>query len=325
MWCDDFLGLLSYVFGNYEEVGFQDYKLECVKELHMIWLFVQSMINGLLSGGVYALVAVGITIVFGVMKMVNFAMGEFLMLGMYATWISYGLFNFSTYANAPFVILVMAVVGYLSYLLVIRPVLKKGGTAFILVTVGLSYFLQNLIELVIGPNFQTVPSAIKNSSIAVGGFTIAIPRLIALAVALVLVVFVNVLLNKTLLGKAMRATAEKSEVAQMLGININNTYAFAFVLGVVMAGMAGLLITPLYYVYPQAGKIYSTTALMAVVLGGMGNIKGAFIGGIAIGLIEAIVGTLIAPDLGPAGIFVLFLAVLYFKPQGLFGKGERVA
>ena len=291
----------------------------------MFWLFIQSMINGLLSGGVYALVAVGITIVFGVMKMVNFAMGEFLMLGMYMTWISYMITKLNTYANAFFVIITMGIIGFISYILVIRPVLKKGGTAFILVTVGLSYFLQNLMELIVGPNFQTVPSDIKNASISLGSFTIGMPRLVALGVAIVLVFLVNMLLNKTLLGKSMRATAEKPEVAQMLGINIKNTYALAFVLGVIMAGLAGLLITPLYYVYPQAGKIYSTTALMAVVLGGMGNIKGAFIGGLAIGLIEAIVGTLVAPDLGPAGIFVLFLAVLYVKPQGLFGKGERVA
>ena len=291
----------------------------------MLWLFVQSLINGILSGGVYALVAVGITVIFGVMKMVNFASGEFLMFGMYITWASYELTHLSTYANLPLVMLGMALVGFLCYNLAIRPVLAKGSTAFILVTVGLSYFLQNLMELILGPTFRTVPSEIKNSSLALGDFTVGLPRLIALAIAAVLVLAISLLLNKTLLGKAMRATSEKPEIAQMLGINIKTTYATAFIMGVVLTGVAGLLLTPLYYVYPQAGKMYSTTALMAVVLGGMGNIKGSLIGGMAIGIIEAVVGTLVASDLGPAGIFVLFLIVLYVKPQGLFGKGERVA
>lgn len=291
----------------------------------MLWLFIQSLINGILSGGVYALVAVGITIIFGVMKMINFAMGEFLMIGMYVAWASYTVTGLNTYANIPIVIVGMAILGVLVYYLVIRPVLNKGSTAFILVTVGLSYFLQNLVELIFGPTFRTLPSDIKNSSLVIGDYTIGVPRLITLIVAILLVIVVNLLLNKTLLGKAMRATSEKPEVAQMLGINIEFTYATALTMGIVLAGIAGLLLTPLYYVYPQGGEVYSTTALMAVVLGGMGNIKGAFIGGLAIGIIEALVGTLIAPDLGPAGIFVLFLIVLYKKPQGLFGKGARVA
>jgi branched-chain amino acid transport system permease protein len=291
---------------------------------HMTWLLGQALINGLLSGGVYALVAVGITIVFGVMKMINFAMGEFLMLGMYMTYIGYKISGANTYLLIPFVVVTMTVIALISFKLAIRPVLNKGNTAFILVTVGLSFLILNLAELIFGPDYLTVPSTIKSASLKIGNFTIGYPRLIALLVAFVMVVVVNIILNKTLLGRAMRATSEKPQVAQMVGINTERTYTIAFILGIVLAGVAGLLLTPLYYVNPQAGAIYKTTALIAVVLGGMGNMKGAFIGGLIIGLIEALVGTLIAPDLGPAGIFILFLVVLYYKPQGLFGKGERV-
>lgn len=292
----------------------------------MLWMFFQSLINGLLSGGVYALVAVGITIIFGVMKMINFAMGEFLMIGMYVTWIGYNLTGMNIYLLIPFVLVSMAIIALVCFRTCMFPILGKDSTASILVTVGLSFFLANLAQLIFGPDFRAVPSSIKTTSLELGGhFHVGLPRLIAMLTAFVLVLLVSYLLDRTLFGRAMRATAEKAEVAQMLGINATRTYAFAFILGICMAGLTGLLLSPLYYAYPMAGATYKIAPLMAVVLGGMGNIKGAFIGGILIGVIEGVIGTLVAPDLGPAGIFVLFLFVLYFKPQGLFGKGERVA
>jgi len=290
-----------------------------------MWLIGQALINGLLSGGVYALVAVGLTIVFGVMKIVNFAMGEYLMLGMYATYIGFMLTGLNAYWLIPFVIVIMAIIGIISFKLTIRPLLsKKSETAYILVTVGLSFFLLNMVELIFGPNYLTVPSNIKSASFALGNFTIGYPRLIALLVALILVVLVNLMLNKTLLGRAMRATSEKPEVAQLMGINTERTYMTAFTLSIVIAGIAGLLLTALYYAYPQMGAMYGTATFVAVVLGGMGNIKGAFIGGLLIGLVENLVGTTLGPDLGPAGIFLMFIVVVYFRPQGLFGKKERV-
>lgn len=291
----------------------------------MAWMLGQSFINGLLSGGVYALVAVGITIIFGVMKMINFAMGEFLMLGMYMTWIGYSLTGANIYLLIPFVVVTMAIIAYVCFRTCMFPILGKDSSASILVTVGLSFFLFNLCQLIFGPDFRSVPSDIKNTSLLLGHFHVGLARLIALGAAFILVWAVNYLLNHTLLGRSMRATAEKAEVAQMLGVNANRTFAIAFILGIVMAGLTGLLLSPLYYIYPQAGAIYKTAPLMAVVLGGMGSIQGAFVGGLLIGVIEGVVGTLVAPDLGPAGIFVLFLFVLYFKPQGLFGKGDRVA
>lgn len=290
----------------------------------MLWLFVQSLINGVLSGGVYALVAVGITVIFGVMKMINFASGEYVMIGCYFTYLFYELTGWQNYFLIPFVAVAMAVFSWICFNLVIRPVLGRGGTSFILVTVGLSFFLMNLIEFIFGPTQREVVSGLKTSSIRLGLFTIGWPRLLALIIAVLLVIVVNILLNKTLLGRAMRATSEKSDVAQMLGINVKRTYTIAFMIGVILAGVAGCIITPLYYVYPQVGNLYKTTALMAVVLGGMGNVKGAFVGGILVGLAESLVASLVAPDLGPMGIFVLFLIVLYIKPQGLFAKRERV-
>lgn len=291
----------------------------------MSWVLGQSLINGLLAGGIYSLIAVGITIIFGVMKMVNFAAGSYLVWGMYFTWLWYSITGLNAYLLIPFVILSMALFAFVTFKCSIHPVLNTGDTTFILVTIGLSFFLQNLAEFLFGTTPKSVPSAIKTSSISIGNFSLGYPRLIAFFVMAVLVVCVHFLLNKTLFGRAMRATSEKPEVAKMLGINTERTYTLAFVIGVVFAGISGLLLTPIYYVTPTAGSIFRTSALMVVVLGGMGSIKGAFVGGLLVGVAEALVGGLISADLGPVGICVLFLIVLYVKPKGLFGKGERTA
>jgi len=290
-----------------------------------MWIFIQSLINGLLAGGVYALIGVGITIVFGVMKIVNFAAGAYLVWGMYFTYLWYQVTGLNAYLLIPLVAMTMIIFGYATFKLTIKPVLNTGGTAFILVTVGLSFLLQNLIEVFFDPTPRTVPSSIKLSSLQIGSFSIGLPRLIAFAAMLVLVLFVNLLLNKTLFGRAMKATSESSVIARMLGINTDKTYTIAFIIGITFAGLAGLLITPLYYVTATSGKIFSTVPLMAVVLGGLGNIKGALIGGLLVGVVEAVVGSQLSPDLGPVGITLLFLVVVYLKPKGLFGKGERTA
>lgn len=290
-----------------------------------IWTIIQAIINGILNGGIYSMVAVGVTIVFGVMKMVNFAAGSYLVWGMYFTWLMTNLTGWQPYAVIPLVAVLMIVFAYVTFKLSIRQVLEVGGTSFILITVGLSFFLQNLAETVFGRSPQTVESSIKMSSLQIGKFFLGYPRLIAFGVMAIIVIAVNMLLNKTLLGRAMRATAEKPEVAQMLGINSEMTYTIAFIIGVSMAALSGLLLTPLAYVTATAGNPYRIAPLMVVVLGGLGSIKGAFVGGLIVGIVEALVTTLIAPDLGTASICILFLIILYLKPYGIFGKGARTA
>lgn len=289
------------------------------------WVIIQSIINGLLSGGVYALVAVGITIIFGVMKIVNFAAGAYLIWGMYFTWLWNVKTGLSPYALIPLVTISMIIFGYVTFKLTVRKVINKGNTSLILITVGLSFFLQNLAETIFGTNPLTVSSSIKNTSFRIGKFTLGYPRLIAFVAVLILVFIVNILLNKTLMGRAMRATSEKPEVAKLLGINTEKVYTFSFVLGVTLAALSGLLITPLYYVSATVGNTFRNAPIMIVVLGGMGSIKGALIGGLLVGIVEQLVSTLVSPDLGTAGICILFLIVLYLKPYGLFGKGGRAA
>lgn len=289
------------------------------------WIIQQSILNGLMMGGIYALISTGVTIIFGVMRMVNFAMGDFLTVGMYMTFIGYSMLGGNAYLQIPFVIASMAFIAWLCFKLTLNNVLGKSSTAYILMTVGLSFVLQNMLQIIFGANYRTVPSNLNSKLIMIGDLSIQLPRLIAFVVALVLILAISIVMSKTSLGRAMRATAEKVHVAEMLGIDTRRTFTFAFILGIVLAGIAGLLLTPIYDIKPTSGTIFKSTALMIVVLGGVGSIRGAFICGMFVGLVEALVATFISADLGPAAVFVFFLLVVYFKPQGLFGRKGRTA
>lgn len=289
-----------------------------------MYVVIQSFINGLLNGGIYALVAVGMTIVFGTMKMINFALGEFLTYAMYVAWISYTVLGLSTYANLPFVIIACTVIAVIVFKVCLKPLLGRDGNAIILCTVGLSYLMQNLFLLIFGSEPKSIPFALKGEALRIGDFALSYSRLIAFIVGIVLIVLVEILINKTTFGKAMKATSEKPEVAQMLGIKTTKVFTWSYVMSIILAGMAGLLLTPLYTISPTTGVTIKQTTMMIVVLGGMGSIPGALIAGILCGIVEAMVSSLVAQELGMVGIFVLFILVVYFKPQGLFGKKGRV-
>ena len=290
-----------------------------------MWYFLQTVVNGIFSGGVYSLIAVGITVIYGVMRMMNFASGAYLMVGMYITYFGYVLTGASNYALIPFTVVVSAIVAWLSFVLTIKPILNRDKTSSIIVTVGLSFFFQNLVILIFGANPLTVPSDIQLSSITLGGFVISLPRLIAFVSSLLLMLVLWILMERTLFGKAMRATSESIEVSEMLGVNTRRVFTVAWVLGICMTTIAGLLLTPVYAIQSSTGNTFRTTGLMAVVLGGLGDIRGAFLCGLLIGVIEALVAGYIDTNMGSLGIFILLLVVLHFRPAGLFGRGERVA
>lgn len=289
-----------------------------------MYVVVQSFINGLLNGGIYALVAVGMTIVFGTMKMINFALGEFLTFSMYIAWLANVLLGTTTYANLPFVIVASAILAFVVFKICLQPLLGRDGNSIVLVTVGLSYLMQNIFLLVFGSEPKTIPYALKGQAIRIGEFAISYSRLIAFLAGIVLIFLVNLLINKTTVGKTMKATAEKPEIAQELGINTTKVFTLSYILSIIMAGIAGLLLTPLYTINPLTGVTIKQTTMMIVVLGGMGSVGGALVSGLLCGVIEAMVSSLIAQELGCVGIFALFLFVVLFKPQGLFGKKGRV-
>ncbi|WRS27950.1 branched-chain amino acid ABC transporter permease [Oscillospiraceae bacterium MB08-C2-2] len=289
------------------------------------WLIGQSIINGLTMGGIYALISVGLTLIFGVMKVINFAQGEFLMLGMYMALILQRVTTLGPYYLVIPVAMLMFGIGIVVYRVVIKRIIGRDGTSFTIITMGLSYVMVTVTQLIFSPNSQTVKSTVGTISVSAGPFSMALPRLVACGVMTVSVIAVYLFLKKTDIGRAMRATSENREVSQMLGIKTNSIYRLAFGLGITMAGVTGVMLTPTYFVNPTVGAPFKTIAMACVVLGGLGNIGGAVIGGLLAGIFEAFVGSYISFDLAPGAIYFILLVVLVLKPNGLFGKGARKA
>ncbi len=289
------------------------------------WALVQTLINGVLAGGTYALLAVGTTVIYGVMRMVNFANSAFFVAGLYFTWWGHELLGWNIYALIPFMAVMLGGLAYAVYMVSLMPILNQPRTSSIIVTVGLTFFLQNLMILLFTAKPLNIPSSIQRATLQLGEFVVPAIRLIAFLAAIVLSVLLGFVLMHTNFGRCLRSTSENREVAEMLGIDSKRMYVSAWTIGIILTGLAGLLLAPMYNIKPDTGNVFRSTALIACVLGGLGNVKGAFISGIALGLVEALTSVFVAQELGPAGIFFLFLVALRFKPQGLFGKGERLA
>lgn len=289
----------------------------------------QVIVNNLLTGGIYALVAVGITIIHGVMKIVNFAQGDFLAIGMYLAYAMHFLLPGESY---PYWLIVpvgagMYLIGCIIFQTAIRRVIGKGDSNYILLTIGLSYFIQNVLQLIFGADFKnfSMPDTLRYGSFEVIGTVFTLPRVIAFLFATVFVLFLNWFLSKTDTGRAMRATSENRIIAESLGIKSRKAYITAFALGTMFAGIAGLMLSPLVLPFPKVGAQFSTIAMSAMVLGGLGNIKGAMVGALIIGLVESATSTYINVNLAQAAICFVLMLVLIFKPYGIFGKKARVA
>lgn len=284
---------------------------------------IQTLVNGLLIGGMYALIASGLTITFGVLRIVNFANGELLMLSMYFVYTLYFLFNaaVSSYLLIIPVAVLMFAIGVIIMRVLLRPVIGKDMSSYILLTVGLSYFLQNLAQGIWSPNFLSINSPIKTNSFSIGGIVVPQTRFIAFIIALLSVLLVTLFLKKTDLGRAIRATSESRDIAQLLGVNPQKMFAIAMGIGVALVGVAGGLLVPIYTIHPRIGVTFSTIIFAVIVLGGLGNLPGALICGFLVGVVESFVGTYWSINLGPVVVFAMFIIVMLFKPTGLFGKG----
>jgi branched-chain amino acid transport system permease protein len=283
---------------------------------------LQSIVNGLLMGGVYALVAVGLTLIFGVMNVVNFAHGEFVMLGMVLTYLLQHFLGWYPGFSIILVIPVMLGVGALVQKVLISRVVGQPDETQILLTLGLSVLIINLVLLLMGPDYLSVKTSYKLSVVTLGPILLSVPRLIAFSVGLAFSGSLWLFLNRTDLGKGLRAVAEKPEVAILMGINPTKMHALAFGIGVSLAAAAGTLITPFFYTFPSVGSLFVLVAFVVVVLGGMGNIPGAILGALVIGVAESLSAQFLALDLAMLGVFIMFVLVLVFKPSGILGKGK---
>jgi branched-chain amino acid transport system permease protein len=275
-------------------------------------------------GGVYALAASGLTIVFGVMRVLNLAHGELIMLAMYATYFLYSIMRIDPFLSILITMPLLFVIGAILYKAVVSRIVESQPTNQMLVAVGLMIFLQNFAVFLWTPNFKSLVGY-RASVVIVSGLIFTNVRLMALATSLTITLALYLLLMKTSWGREIRACSQDSEAARIVGIDVKQIRLVSFGIGAALAGAAGSLIASLYYTFPTVGFHYIVVAVVVVVLGGMGSVFGALLGGITLGIVESLISFYVAAQLKEVGIFLVFILILLFKPHGLLGKREGLA
>jgi branched-chain amino acid transport system permease protein len=286
----------------------------------MSFVLVQVIVGGLLLGAVYALFSSGLTLVWGMMNVVNFAHGDFVMLGMYVAYVVYMLFGGGPLLGAPLATLLLATLGVIVYFGLIRDVMKGPMLAQILGTFGLALLLRYSVFWWFGANFLSLPGNIVGGTFDISGIRIEASRLLAGVVALLVTLGLHVLLTRTTLGSRMLAVAEDSTAAQLMGIRPDTMQAVAWAIAAGATGLAGALIATFFYVVPTVGETLGIVAFVTVSLGGFGSVPGALVAGLLIGVIESLSGYLIGAVYKDMVVYTLFLGFLWFRPQGLMGK-----
>ncbi len=278
-----------------------------------------SVLNGLTTGAVYALIALGLTLIYGVLHIINFAHGAALMVALYAVYWLKARWGIDPYLALPLVVPAMFVLGYGLQRGVINRASHGKDENILLVTLGLSIVLENLALLFFKSDTRTIDTAYTLTTLQIGPAFIALPKLVAFAGALVACAVLMWTVTRTDLGRAIRAVAKEKHGAKLMGIDVDHVYAMSFGIGLACLGAAACFLLPAYYVNPQVGSGFVLVAFTIVVLGGMGSFKGALLGGLLIGVVESLGGLFLGESLGQIGIFAIFIGVLLFRPQGLFG------
>ena len=286
-------------------------------------LLLQAVVSGLLLGGVYGLVASGLTLIFGVLGIVNFAHGAVMMLAMYASYWLFAWAGVDPYVSVAITAPLFFAIGVVIQKSIIEPNRRAAEHNQLLLTLGLALFVENLALVLWQGDFRTVKSSLSGASFMLGGALIEVPRLIACGGAALVALGLFAFLRATDVGKAIRALAEEPEGALLMGIDVSRIRAVAFGIGTACVAVAGALVTPFFYVAPDVGESFNLMAFVVVVLGGMGNFLGALAGGFIVGLAESLGAALLPGSLKQLVVFAIFAAVLLLRPQGLFGGGRR--
>jgi branched-chain amino acid transport system permease protein len=283
-------------------------------------IFFQTLINGLFTGGIYALVSIGLTLIYGVMVIVNFAHGEFLTLGIYIAYWAFTLLGLDPYLSIPIALILVSILGALIQRGLVQQVLDAHPLNQIILLVGVSTLLMGLMQFFFGAEPKTMHVSYETEVIKLFGLRMAIPRLIAFLASMFISVGLYIFLKYTRLGKAIRAVSQSRRAAKLVGINVNYIYMLTFAIGTAITAVAGVLLSPNHRMIPTMGQTYSVIAFVVVVLGTMGNFVGAFLGGLIIGVVEAYAGFYLGGDVKIIASMMIFILILLFKPSGLFGR-----
>ncbi|EGF32754.1 Branched-chain amino acid transport protein [Oxalobacteraceae bacterium IMCC9480] len=283
-------------------------------------ILVQTLVSGLLIGLIYALVAIGLTMIFGVMDIINFSHGEFLMFGMYSSFWMYSLYALDPMFTLPLTALFLFALGVVVYKLVISKITNAPMVSQIFTTFGLMLLFRGIAQFLWKPDFRTIEKSMVSGHFSLAGIQVGTPQLTAGVGAILVTVGVYLFITKTRLGAALEATAADKEAARLMGIDSQKMFALAWGIGAACAGVAGGLLSTFFPIFPDVGANFILIAFVVVNLGGFGSIVGALVAGILVGVIEVMGGFLLGPQYKLAIVLVLFLAVLMFRPQGLMGK-----
>jgi len=307
-------------------VGFFTYLLAFHSQSLVAWwqikrlVVVQSMVSGLLIGGVYALIAIGLTMIFGVLNIINFAHGTLMTVGMYTTLCTYNFYGIDPYLSLLITIPLLFLLGMFIQRVIIRPVMGSPMHNQLLLTMGLSLFIMNLLLVIFRADPMTLRTSYSGSRVFIGTIMISFPRLAAFGAALGIVVLLFLIMHHTDLGKAIRAAADDSDGAALSGINVKRMYLVTFGFGTALVGAAGSMVMPFFTVTPHAGETFNILSYIIVVLGGMGSISGALVGGLIVGLTESLGAVFLPGSSKLVGVFFLFILILLFKPEGLMAR-----
>ncbi|HBM68249.1 MAG TPA: branched-chain amino acid ABC transporter permease [Rhodobacteraceae bacterium] len=283
-------------------------------------LLPAGIINGLMFGAIYALVALGLTLIYGVLHIINFAHGAMLMLALYSAYFLFKILNIDPYVAILIVTPASFIFGYVIYRWGIGKLSGGKDQNILLITLGLSIILENAALFFFTGDQQTISLSYSYDSLDLGFLYLSYPKLISFIASLVICGFLWVLMSLTDLGKAIRAVAKQREGARLVGIDVEHVFAVTFGIGIACLGAAGCMLLPIFYVDPYTGNVFVIIAFTIVVLGGMGSIVGALLGGFIIGITESVGGLLLGESLGQIGISLIFILILIFRPTGIFGS-----
>ncbi|MBW2057994.1 MAG: branched-chain amino acid ABC transporter permease [Deltaproteobacteria bacterium] len=287
-------------------------------------LYLQALVNGILMGGVYATMALGLSLIFGVLRIINLAHGNLMVIGMYLSYWLFSLFGIDPYLSLFGTVCLLFFLGFLIQRYVLNPIIDAPEEMSVLITLGLGIIIQNVLLMAFGPDYYTVDTSYKLSSIMFMGVSIDVAKILTFGASIVIAAVFLSFLQWTELGRAIRAASNNRGAATLMGINVKKIYCIAFAIGAATAGVAGSCVSTFIPTSQGAGILFTMTSFVIVIIGGVGNYVGALAGGLLIGIVEELGAVLISGSMKQVLSFGLLIVILLFRPQGLLGReGEE--